>query len=207
MKPAFPFPPSQEWVARPTVPHSVPVGIFLFGRWVLGEGLAVSPQSGGPCRGRGQVPPCRPHPRSVREHRSQQGFCLHLNQTPRPPDCVGTCAMGCMPQPPSQILGPWLRGALFTTQAQLPPRPPFGSGAAWCLHFADLEKSDSSTATRKLGPVKCHPVFKRQPGLELAEECQEHCAHSGGGWMTKTGTRVDYAPGPRLAEVKAQGWG
>lgn len=74
------------------------------------------------------------------------------------------------------------------------------------LHFADLEKSDSSTDTRKLGPVKCHPVFKRQPGLELAEECQEHCAHSGGGWVTKTGTRVDYAPGPRLAEVKAQGW-
>lgn len=107
-------------------------------------------------------------------------------------------------------VGSWdlgFEGLCSPQQAKLPPRPPFGSGAPWCLHFADPEKSDSSMATRKLGPIRCHPLFKRQPGLGLAEECQEHCAHSGGGWVTKAGTRVDYAPGPRLAEVKAQGWG
>lgn len=74
-------------------------------------------------------------------------------------------SLGCMLQPSCRILGPWLRGAVFTTWAKSPPLPPHESGTPWYLHFTDPEKSDSSIVMNKSGPVGCHPLSKRQPGL------------------------------------------
>lgn len=184
----FPFPSTSGMGGMARSVPQCPFGDFSL--WEVGPGGGfgcVSPKQVGHARGGAKSLHVTPILDQWVSTEASKGFaftsarpCAHLATWTLMP-------LSCMLQPPRWILGHLLQGAVFTAWAKLPPRLPHESGAPWCLHFTDLEKSDSCTVTKKSGPVGCHPLSKRQLGLGLAKECQGHCTFWGWGWVTKTG--------------------